>query len=121
MRAAGVQPLIDQFDILRREAEGTARHGLPILVAPARLHDTLGRVSRDALEDVGDLMHHHVRQQLASKGIGTDPVPEYQDVNSFIGERVGPAARMVRSWSIGGEFNDDRARFSGAMERRATS
>ena len=76
-----------------------------------KLHDALGRVPADALQNMGDLMNHHVREKFAGGFLKLHPVPEYLDMVAFEWERVSPCVWQKLGWSPVNEFNNDRRIF----------
>ena len=54
-----VHTVIYQFHVVRSETQGPRLNGIPV-----SLHDALVRVITHTLQDVGDLMNHHTRQNF---------------------------------------------------------
>ena len=57
-----LQPGANQFGVFSGKCQRTREHCIVIAHIPLRLHDPLGGMASGALQNVGDLVNHHIRQ-----------------------------------------------------------
>jgi len=114
-----IQPGMQQVLVIRGKGQSILPHGQMIVLVPVRLHDSSCRMPADSLQDVGDLVDRHIRQQRRKLGAFDAlprPVVEHHNVGSFKGKSVGQRAGMLRSWGMffKGDFNHARGGRAGS-------
>ena len=84
-RAARRQSRVDQIYVQGREGKWPEPHPAEVAGGPHLLHDSGGRVPADALQEVRDLVNHHMGQHVTWSAHFLNAIDEHSNVRTLAG------------------------------------
>ena len=86
---------VNEEDVLRSERKRFPPHRHIVFIRPTRFHHAAIGMPLDSLQDMGDLVDHHVSQDYRWRRRAVRllyPIPEHGDVDPFEGAGESPRA-----------------------------
>src|SRR4051794_4702277 len=108
---------MDQFYVLGRERKWPSPHPAQLSGAPPLLHDSGGRVPADVLQNMSDLVNHHMGQNLISIVHSLNAFNQHGNVRSLVGQGISKRTRLEMLRFTTHQFDDDWRvrRFAGEL------